>query len=562
MLNIIPRNYQVAGRDAINSKLADSNSTLAVLPTGTGKTPLLAMVIDQFQPQRAIVIAHREELIFQAREKIMMTTGLDCSIEMGELLASTNEFTKSPVVIATVQTLNAACGDRTRMSRFDPKEFGVLIVDEAHHSTAKTYRNVIHYFTSNNPKLKVVGLTATPDRSDEEALGQVFKSVAYEYQILDAIHDGWLVPVRQQMVTIAGFDISHVRTTAGDLNGKDLEKVMESEKNLQGVAGASIPIIGSKRAIVFTVSVKQAEVLCDIFNRHRQGMAAWVCGKTPKDQRRQMLDDFKSGKIQVMVNCNCFTEGFDCPEVEVVVMAAPTKSRARYSQRAGRCMRPLSGVVDPHLTRGARKLAIAMSLKPSCLLLDFAGDSGHHKLITAADILSGNVSEEAAKKAADKVRKSGKPELMTEILKEEEEKIRQKLDQQRLAERARKERLLAKVSYHSQEVDPFNAMEIFAPRKGAWDDVRILSEKGSSFLVKQGFNPDDYSYTEGTALIRDLFRRFSGQLALPKQCVLIKRYYPELSTRTMTRMEASRLIQAVADNGWKRKQPEREAVKP
>lgn len=552
------RDYQEDGKRAILDKLSENQSTLAVLPTGTGKTPLLAAVIDAFQPLRSLVIAHREELIFQARERIIATTGLDCSIEMGELTAS--KMTKTPVVIATVQTLNSALGDRTRMSLFDPKEFGLLVIDEGHHSTAQTYRNVIHYFTTNNPKLKVLGVTATPDRGDEEALGQIFQTVAYEYSILDAIHDGWLVPVEQQMVVIEDFDISHVRTTDGDLNGKELALVMEAERNLQGVAGASIPIIGDKRAIVFTVSVKQAEILCDIFNRHRAGMCAWVCGKTPKDQRRLLLEDFKSGRIQVLCNCNCFTEGFDCPEVEVVVMAAPTKSRARYAQRAGRCMRPLAGVVDPHPTRGTRKLAIAMSKKPSCLMLDFAGDSGRHKLVTTADILSGNVSEEAAKHAYETAKKANGPVNMVDLLKDEEEAIRKKLEQQRLAERARKENLLAKVQYHTKVVNAFDVMDINPVRKGAWDDVRVLSEKGSLFLVKQGFNPDDYTYSQAVALIRETMRRFKGQLARPKQCSIIKQYHPELNTSNMTALEASRIIDQIAKQNWRRNQvpaPER-----
>src|SRR5205823_2117669 len=146
----------------------------------------------------------------------------------------------------------------------------------------------------------VLGVTATPDRADEEALGQIFESVAYDYEILDAINDGWLVPVMQQMVKITGLDFSHIRTTAGDLNGADLARVMEDEKNLQGMVGASIEIIGGKRTIMFTSSVRHAEMCCNILNRHHQGMAKWICGTTPKDERRQTLKDFENGKVQVV----------------------------------------------------------------------------------------------------------------------------------------------------------------------------------------------------------------------------------------------------------------------
>ena len=100
------------------------------------------------------------------------------------------------------------------MSKFDPQRFGVLIIDEAHHATSPSYRRVIDYYRT-NPALKVLGVTATPDRADEEALGQVFQSVAFDYEVLDAIHDGWLVPIEQQMVHVEGLDYSSIRTTAG-----------------------------------------------------------------------------------------------------------------------------------------------------------------------------------------------------------------------------------------------------------------------------------------------------------------------------------------------------------
>jgi superfamily II DNA or RNA helicase len=556
------RDYQLAGEVAAFEAWKSCASTLLIMPTGSGKTPLLASIIAKFQPLRACVVAHREELVFQARNEIMTSTGLECSIEMGELMASHNEFTRSPVIVATVQTLNSAAGDRTRMSRINPKDFGVLVIDEGHHAVGKTYRNVINYFKQNNPNIKILAVTATPDRFDEEALGQVFDTVAYEYTILEAIHDGWLVPVEQQMVIIEGLDITHCRSQGGDLNGRDLAAVMEQERNLQGVAGASIPIIGDSRSIVFTASVKQAENLCDIFNRHRSGMAGWVCGKTSKDTRNQLREDFKSGRLQVLCNCNVYTEGFNCPEAEMVIMASPTKSRSRYAQRAGRCMRPLPGVVDPHSTRAARKLAISLSAKPRCRLVDFCGDSGRHKLVCTADILGGNVSEGAARKAYETARKSAVPVLMTDLLKDEEEKIRKKLEAQRLADKARKEKLLAKVKYSTCDVNAFDVMDIHPVRRGAWDNVRVLSDKGQDFLVKQGFNPDDYTYSEALAIMRDCFRRFSGSYALPKQCAVVKRFYPEVNTHDLTRESASKLIQAVADNGWKRKQPTREALKP
>ena len=241
------RPYQSAASDAIFAEWRENHSTLVVMPTGGGKTILFADVIRRMFPRRALVLAHREELIFQARDKIQRVTGLQADVEMGEYRAEGGLFDAARVVVSTIQTQCSGGDGGGRMGKFDPQRFGVLIIDEAHHATSQSYRRVIDYYRT-NPALKVLGVTATPDRTDEEALGQVFQSVAFDYDVLDAINDGWLVPIEQQMVHVEGLDYSSIRTTAGDLNGGDLAAVLEAEKNLQQMASASLQIIGRRRA--------------------------------------------------------------------------------------------------------------------------------------------------------------------------------------------------------------------------------------------------------------------------------------------------------------------------
>ena len=195
------REYQRRISDNVLDEFDRVDSTLVVGATGVGKTVIFADIIQRMQPARAMVLANREELIFQARERIMDFTGLDCDIEMGELVAKRQSLFASPVVISTVQTQCSIAGDHRRMGRFDPKEFGLLILDEAHMAVADTWKDCINYYRQ-NPKLKVLGVTATPDRHDREALSQIFQSVADTYEILDAIEDGWLVPVMQQFSLI------------------------------------------------------------------------------------------------------------------------------------------------------------------------------------------------------------------------------------------------------------------------------------------------------------------------------------------------------------------------
>jgi superfamily II DNA or RNA helicase len=539
------RPYQSDASDAIFKEWQDNDSTLVVMPTGGGKTILFADVIRRVFPRRALVIAHREELIFQARDKIQRVTGLRADVEMGEYRADGGLFGAARVVVSTIQTQCSGGDGGGRMAKFDPQRFGVLIIDEAHHATSPSYRRVIDYYRTNQA-LKILGVTATPDRADEEALGQVFQSVAFDYEVLDAIHDGWLVPIEQQMVHVEGLDYSSIRTTAGDLNGGDLAFVMEAEKNLQQMASASLTIIGPRRALVFTASVKAAEMTAEIFNRHRAGMASWVCGKTDREERRRVLADFAAGKVQVVCNCGVLTEGFDDPGVEVIIMGRPTKSRSLYSQMVGRSTRPLPGVADGPETADERRAAIAASAKPSCLVVDFVGNAGKHKLVTSADILGGKVSEEAVELAVTLARKAGGPVNMTEALDEAEAELH---EQKRLAEAARRARLVATARFTTQAVDPFDVLHLDPVKPRGWDNSHQLTEKQRSLLAKQGINPDRISFSQGKQLIAEIFRRWDGKLCSFKQAKVLRKYGYNTD---VSFIEASATIDALAKNGWRK----------
>ncbi len=545
---MILRPYQNEAAEAVVREWESVASTLVVLPTGTGKTILFASLIGRYAPARAIVLAHREELIYQAKDKIQRVTGLNVEVEMADQRAHEHGglFAKPDVIVSTIQTQTAGGDGRGRMGKFDPQEFGLLIIDEAHHATADTYRRVIDYYRT-NPALRVLGVTATPDRTDEEALGQVYDTVAYDYEIADAIRDGWLVPIEQQMVTVEGLDFSTVRTTAGDLNGADLAAVMEFEKNLHGVADPTIQIVGDRRALVFATSVAHAERLCEIFNRHRSSSAAWVCGKTPKDDRRRILKDFADGRVQYVCNVGVLTEGFDDPGVECVIMGRPTKSRALYAQMVGRSTRPLPGIVDGFPEAEQRRASIAASMKPSCLIVDFAGNAGRHRLMTTADILGGKQSEDVIEKAILRACKAAGPVRTEDVLAEEAEKIR--LAKQ--LEAANRARLLARAQYQAKTIDPFSIFGLSPVVERGWDRGKQISEKQRNLLLKQGVDPAGLPYAQARQLINEFFRRWDGDLCTLKQAKLLQKYgYPT----TATRKEASEIIDKIAAAGWRRPQ--------
>jgi superfamily II DNA or RNA helicase len=281
------------------------------------------------------------------------------------------------------------------LRRFKPEEFGLVIIDEAHHAIARSYRKILDYFRD-NAAIKVLGVTATPKRSDDLALGKVFDTVAYEYGIEAAVHDGWLVPVRQRIVVVDKLDFSSLRTVAGDFDQGQLERIVSEESVLHEMAAPTVELAGNGPVLVFTVGVKQAQELAAIFNRYKPNSAAWVSGETPTDERRETVKRYQDGNLQFLCNCGVFLEGFDAPRTALVVMARPTKSLGLYTQMIGRGTRPLPNAVDGKEDAIDRRQAIEASSKPMLTVLDFVGNAYQHGsqvAVSAADILGGKYGE-------------------------------------------------------------------------------------------------------------------------------------------------------------------------
>ena len=542
------REYQRQAVDAVFREWESVPSTLVVAPTGCGKTILMCEIVRRVFPRRTMILAHREELIFQAQDKVERFSGVPADIEMADHRAEEDQvfYARPRVVVSSIQTQNAGGDGMGRMGKFDPWRFGFLIIDEAHHATAKSYRRVIDYYRQNED-LRVLGVTATPDRADEEALGQIYDTVAFDYEILDAINDGFLVPIQQRMVEVERLDFSKIETTAGDLNGAQLARVMEFEAVLHQVVTPTVEIAGDRRTLVFASSVAHAERMADIFNRHRPDRAGWICGKTPKDERRRALRDFADGRLQFMVNVGCLTEGFDDPGVELIAVGRPTKSRSLYAQMVGRGTRPLPGVVDGLDTPDERKAAIAASAKPHLEVLDFVGNAGQHKLMTTADILGGRLSEDVVEMATYRARELGIPVPMADLLSEIEQEERERL-RRKAAEEARRTRLKAQAEWQAKTVNPFDVLQITPRAERGWERGKQLSEKQRAVLLKQGIDPDGRPYHECKQVLDEIFGRWDRGLCSFKQANVLKRYgYPP----DLSRSDAHTVLDALARNRWK-----------
>jgi superfamily II DNA or RNA helicase len=375
------RDYQEQAITAIDQKLAEHQSTLIEMATGCGKTVLFAHVADRW-PGNVLVLAHREELVRQAQDKIWRVMGENPGVEMG---MSKSRY-KNKVVIATVQTMHR----ERRRERYDRDHFGLIIVDEAHHGVAPIYRKVFDHFRS----AKKLFVTATPKRTDAIGLHNVCDSVAFSYGIERAIEDGWLVPIQQKIVKVDGLDFSKARTIANDFNQADLERILTEEEPLHGMCSSANQIIAGRQSLWFCASVAHARACVAVLSRYANAEeVAFVCGDTPSDERARIVADYKAGRIKHLCNCALYLEGFDAPNTAVVVMARPTKSLLLYMQILGRGTRVLEGVVEDLGTPEERKVAIAGSLKSHMLVIDFAGNAGKHKIIQATDVLAGNYAE-------------------------------------------------------------------------------------------------------------------------------------------------------------------------
>lgn len=532
-------------------------STLIVCATGTGKTVIMGTVAARWSGQgRILVLAHRDELVRQGAKSISAICGNEpVGIEMaGE------ESRGERIVVASVPSMNTHRHGRYRMMQFDPNEFGLIMTDECHHSVAPTYRRIYEWFFQ-NPNMKHLGVTATPDRTDEIALGQVYESVAYEYDILTAINDGYLVPIEQQFVHVEELDLSRCGTNKkGDLKTKDVDSIMRQEGMIHKIVHPTIELAGDKQTLLFAASVEHATLAAEIFNRHRPGSALAIDGNTDKEIRRAGIESYAKGNYQFLCNCGVFLEGFDDPRIQVVANARPTKSRALYAQVAGRGTRPLPGVVFPSMTAEERIAAIRASAKPSMLMLDFVGNSGRHKLVCTADILGGEESDaivEWATQSAKAKSRAGQPVDMQEELEKAREEQERQLAEKHKREAAaaaaaeKRKNIVAAAKFSTKSINPFDIFDIVPKREPGWHKGRKATPGQSSALTKFGVDADtiaNLSFCQASQMMDTLVKRRQQNLCSVKQAKILGKYgYSTDSTFP----QAKQIIDALAANNWK-----------
>lgn len=511
------RPYQIEAKEAVLSEWQCGHAkTLLVLPTGTGKTVVFSAVISSRVEagDRVLVLAHRGELLEQAADKLRKTTGLMCAVEKADATCLDSWFR---VVVGSVQTLMRP----QRLQQFPPNYFGAIVIDEAHHCLSDSYQRILTHFSGAN----VLGVTATPDRSDMRNLGQYFDSLAYEYSLPRAIRDGYLCPIKALTIPLR-LDISQVGISAGDYKAGELGDALEPY--LEQIAYNMQNYCAGRRTVVFLPLVATSQKFKVILEAH--GIrAAEVNGESP--DRAEVLRDFGAGRYDVLCNSMLLTEGWDCPSVDCIVVLRPTKSRSLYCQMVGRGTRLSEG-------------------KDHLLLLDFLWHTERHELCRPADLICES-AEVARRMTEDLEKAAGCPEdieaaeqrASEEVVAEREAALAAKLCEMRKRKQKLVDPLQFEMSIQAEDLSGY------VPAFGWETDAPTEGQKTA--LEKRGILPDEIDSAGKAHMLLDrLAKRQSAGLTTPRQIRFLEgRGFLHVGTWQFD--DAKRLIDRIAANGWR-----------
>ena len=321
----ILRPYQTEALEGIREEIrGGKRRVLLVSPTGSGKTTIAAAMVRSAvsRGNRVLFLAHRKELIDQCSQRLD-----GCSVPHGVIMAGHPRYQPMErVQVASIPTL----------VRREVPPADLVVVDEAHHARATTYERILAHY----PQAPVVGLSATPWRIDGRGLGELFEAVVVAARVRALIDEGHLV-------SFTGYAYDHpslasVERKGADYDSKGLELVMGGPKLVGNIVGQWVRHAGQARTVVFACTVAHSREIVERFRA--AGVAAeHVDGETDKTERAAILERLSTGQTRVVSNVAVLTEGWDCPAVEVCILARPTLSVGLYLQMVGRVLRPAEG---------------------------------------------------------------------------------------------------------------------------------------------------------------------------------------------------------------------------
>ena len=338
--DITLRDYQQLAKEEIFSKWNRIDNILYQMPTGTGKTRLFTSIIRDISiwglrhniDYRILIIAHRSELIEQSSrslDKYRIKHGV-----LAGTMKDKRDLTQA-IQVASIQTITHPANQ----CLIDDLKFDFIIIDEAHHAVANSYQKLWEYC----PDAKKLGVTATPWRMNNSGFAQIFDAYIPSMSIKDFIQKGWLatyqyysIPTSSELVksieSIREFDIE------GDYKNSALVEVCDTSKIRAQLYDSYEKNVLGKKGIIYSISREHSEHIC-LQYRSRGVAIENIDSKTPAKVREKVIQAFRNGEIDIIVNVDIFSEGFDCPDIEFIQLARPTKSLVKYIQQVGRGLR-------------------------------------------------------------------------------------------------------------------------------------------------------------------------------------------------------------------------------
>lgn len=483
------RAYQHRAVDAVMSGFAQFERQLGVAATGAGKTVIFSHLAAN-TPGRTLILAHREELVWQAVQKLKEATGIYASVEQG----SSRGIPGHGVIVGSVQSI------RRRLAKYAPDAFDLVICDEAHHAMSDEWQKVLRHFSA----AKVLGVTATPDRADKKSLGAYFQNVAFEIGLLELIGDGYLAPIRALRLYVECDTRRLLAKKSKEVSANDAAEAISPM--IEELARAVASEIWDKKALVFLprcdVSQRFADALCTygIEARHVDG---------DHDDRGGQLGWFAAASAgSALCNAMLLTEGYDQPDIDCVVILRMTKSRPLYCQMVGRGTRLSPGkecctVIDPLWITGELNL---------CKPADLVAETPMHR-----EALQKRIDEGLDLSAAEIIAQSDVEKLLAEQLEDSKK--------HRKAPKGLIDPLAWSIGIHDSNLSEYEAA---MPWEEGSPTTAQLEE-----LARFGMWEEGVTRGYAVRLLERLAERETAGLASPKQVALLRRFkHPNAETLT------------------------------
>ncbi len=500
------RPYQ---QDAIQAIIRDWNQfdrLLSILPTGSGKTILFSKIAEACLPKKTLILAHQNELIEQAVDKLFHATGLIADIEKAESRASLT----SDIIVASIQSMER------RLDKFPSNHFGQVICDESHLAMSNSWQKVLMHFSA----AKILGVTATPDRSDGKSLMQFFQKLSYEIKLFDLIKQGYLAKISVRTVPIE-IDITGVGQKSGDYDAEGLDNTLTPY--FQKVCEAILEFARNRKTLVFLPLIKTSQKFVHICKQN--GILAEHIDGT-SDERKTLLQEFKDDRFQVLANSSLLTTGYDEPSIECIINLRPTRSRTLYSQMIGRGTR-----IKPE------------GRESDLLILDFLWQFEKHVIMSPGHLIARD--EEQARRITKKYAK-----------------LQEIADLEFIDSEAAKEReldLLNALKNQKRKGEYFDALAFAAMTadRDLMEYAAMTGEEGQAPTKKQieelsrlGFLSDAVvSKGQAQILIDKALARRTHNLCSPKQLFFLKKHNIP-NAENITRTEASEILTRMWGKKW------------